>query len=265
MTRRTTSRRTTDLEPRFLASAGSSICSQTATLKPCADQAWRGRPRRACTGTPHIGMSSPRCLPRLVSAMPSAARRPRRPRRTARRSRPCGRTAARRVGAPWSRRYCAITGVAPSRTDACRPLSAASCASSSTTCLTSKKLLAAEWPPNSGIMQWLAKGREAAQATSVRRCSRPPSHEAGKGLFPALASSRVRRLRPISRRLKEISHRPSVKTRARRATPHQLRARGVAPCRRLVPRPLRRDPCAVHRDRRESRCRHGSRARAAAG
>ena len=31
---RTTSRRTTDLAPRFLASAGSSICSQTATLKP---------------------------------------------------------------------------------------------------------------------------------------------------------------------------------------------------------------------------------------
>ncbi len=34
VTTRTTSRRTTDLEPRFLASAGFSICSQTATLKP---------------------------------------------------------------------------------------------------------------------------------------------------------------------------------------------------------------------------------------
>ena len=38
VTTRTTSRRTTDLEPRFRASAGSSICSQTATLKPGADQ-----------------------------------------------------------------------------------------------------------------------------------------------------------------------------------------------------------------------------------
>jgi len=34
VTSRTTSRRTTDLLPRFLASAGSSICSQTATRKP---------------------------------------------------------------------------------------------------------------------------------------------------------------------------------------------------------------------------------------
>ncbi len=34
VTTRTTSRCTTDLEPRFRASAGSSICSQTATLKP---------------------------------------------------------------------------------------------------------------------------------------------------------------------------------------------------------------------------------------
>jgi hypothetical protein len=34
VTRRTTSRRTTDFEPRFFASAGSSICSQTATRKP---------------------------------------------------------------------------------------------------------------------------------------------------------------------------------------------------------------------------------------
>jgi hypothetical protein len=39
VTRRTTSRRTTALDPpRFLASAGSSICSQTATRKPFADQ-----------------------------------------------------------------------------------------------------------------------------------------------------------------------------------------------------------------------------------
>ena len=36
VTRRTTSRLTTDFEPRFLASAGSSICSQTATRKPSA-------------------------------------------------------------------------------------------------------------------------------------------------------------------------------------------------------------------------------------
>ena len=34
VTTRTTSRWTTDFEPRFLASAGFSICSQTATLKP---------------------------------------------------------------------------------------------------------------------------------------------------------------------------------------------------------------------------------------
>ena len=34
VTTRVTSRWTTDLEPRFLASAGFSICSQTATLKP---------------------------------------------------------------------------------------------------------------------------------------------------------------------------------------------------------------------------------------
>ncbi len=34
VTMRTTSRRTTDLAPRLRASAGSSICSQTATLKP---------------------------------------------------------------------------------------------------------------------------------------------------------------------------------------------------------------------------------------
>ena len=51
---------------------GSSTCSQTATLKP-----WRiKRDRYAswlCTGTPHILMSSPRCWPRLVSAISSAA------------------------------------------------------------------------------------------------------------------------------------------------------------------------------------------------
>ena len=35
VTTRTISRRTTALEPRFFASAGSSICSQTATRKPC--------------------------------------------------------------------------------------------------------------------------------------------------------------------------------------------------------------------------------------
>ena len=74
VTRRTTSRRTTDFAPRFLASAGSSICSQTATRKPERDQASADSRRRHATGTPHIGMSSPRCLPRLVSAMPSAAR-----------------------------------------------------------------------------------------------------------------------------------------------------------------------------------------------
>ncbi len=34
VTSRTTSRRTTDFEPRFFASAGSSICSQTATRNP---------------------------------------------------------------------------------------------------------------------------------------------------------------------------------------------------------------------------------------
>ena len=34
VTTRTTSRRTTALEPRFFASDGSSSCSQTATLKP---------------------------------------------------------------------------------------------------------------------------------------------------------------------------------------------------------------------------------------
>ena len=34
VTIRTTSRRTMDFDPRFLASAGSSICSQTATLNP---------------------------------------------------------------------------------------------------------------------------------------------------------------------------------------------------------------------------------------
>ena len=38
VTRRTTSRLTTDLAPRFLASAGSSICSQTATRMPERDQ-----------------------------------------------------------------------------------------------------------------------------------------------------------------------------------------------------------------------------------
>jgi hypothetical protein len=36
VTSRTTSRFTGDLEPRFFASAGSSICSQMATLKPSA-------------------------------------------------------------------------------------------------------------------------------------------------------------------------------------------------------------------------------------
>ncbi len=36
VTRRTISRRTTDLPPRFLASLGSSVCSQTATRKPDA-------------------------------------------------------------------------------------------------------------------------------------------------------------------------------------------------------------------------------------
>ena len=34
VTSRTTSRRTTDFEPRFLASAGSSVCSHMATRKP---------------------------------------------------------------------------------------------------------------------------------------------------------------------------------------------------------------------------------------
>ena len=38
VTSRTTSRRTTDLAPRFLASAGSSICSHTATRMALADQ-----------------------------------------------------------------------------------------------------------------------------------------------------------------------------------------------------------------------------------
>ena len=38
VTSRTTSRRTTDLPPRFFASAGSSICSQTATRNPWPDQ-----------------------------------------------------------------------------------------------------------------------------------------------------------------------------------------------------------------------------------
>ena len=34
VTMRTTSRATTDLAPRFLAAAGSSVCSHTATRKP---------------------------------------------------------------------------------------------------------------------------------------------------------------------------------------------------------------------------------------
>ena len=73
VTRRTTSRRTTALGPRFRASAGSSICSQTATRWPCAIRRWRYS-SAAWIGTPHMGMSWPRCLPRLVSAMPSARR-----------------------------------------------------------------------------------------------------------------------------------------------------------------------------------------------
>ena len=71
VTRRTTSRRTTALGPRLRASAGSSICSHTATRWPCAIRRWRYS-SAAWIGTPHIGMSCPRCLPRLVSAMPSA-------------------------------------------------------------------------------------------------------------------------------------------------------------------------------------------------
>ena len=71
VTSRVTSRRTTDFEPRFRASAGSSSCSQTATRWPCAMSRCRYSSAR-CTGTPHIGMSTPLCRPRLVSTMPSA-------------------------------------------------------------------------------------------------------------------------------------------------------------------------------------------------
>ena len=72
VTSRTTSRLTTDFAPRLRASAGSSICSQTATRNPLRISVSR-YPSAACTGTPHIGMSCPRCCPRLVSAMSSAA------------------------------------------------------------------------------------------------------------------------------------------------------------------------------------------------
>ena len=58
-------------EPRFLASAGSSSCSQTATRWPSAISRCRYSSARI-TGTPHSGMSRPRYLPRLVSTMPSA-------------------------------------------------------------------------------------------------------------------------------------------------------------------------------------------------
>jgi hypothetical protein len=55
---RVTSRATTLLAPRFFASAGSSICSQTATRKPAAISLCRYSSERT-TGTPHIGMSAP--------------------------------------------------------------------------------------------------------------------------------------------------------------------------------------------------------------
>ena len=41
VTMRTTARRTTDLPPRLRASAGSSVCSQTATVWPDAMRVWR--------------------------------------------------------------------------------------------------------------------------------------------------------------------------------------------------------------------------------
>jgi hypothetical protein len=72
VTTRTTSRRTIDLPPRFLASAGSSICSQTATRWPARISLARYA-SAACTGTPAIGMGSPPCAPRAVSVIPSAA------------------------------------------------------------------------------------------------------------------------------------------------------------------------------------------------
>ena len=71
VTSRTTSRLTTDFAPRFFASAGSSSCSHTATRWPSAISRLRYSSARS-TGTPHMRMSSPSCLPRLVSTMPSA-------------------------------------------------------------------------------------------------------------------------------------------------------------------------------------------------
>ena len=73
VTRRTTSRRTTDFAP-ALPGLGR-VLDLLADGDPVAGarSAAAGSRRRASTGTPHIGMSAPWCLPRLVSTMPSAA------------------------------------------------------------------------------------------------------------------------------------------------------------------------------------------------
>ena len=94
------SRRTTAFAPRRLAVAGSSICSHTATWCPCRDQA-REVVVGGMDGHAAHGDVGRRCLPRLVSAIPSAREAPsRRPRRTARRNRPCGRTGGSRHWPP---------------------------------------------------------------------------------------------------------------------------------------------------------------------
>ena len=70
VTRRVTSLFTTAFDPLFLASAGSSICSTTATLKP-ALMAFCKYSSATFKGTPAIGMSLPWYVPRLVRVRPN--------------------------------------------------------------------------------------------------------------------------------------------------------------------------------------------------
>ena len=111
MTSRTTSRLTTDFGPRLRASAGSSVCSQTATRWPERDQlvqiVVRSLDRHATHGD---------VFAKVFAALGQhdaerSARRSSRRRRTVRRNRPCGRTAGNRGLARLISRYCAIMGV----------------------------------------------------------------------------------------------------------------------------------------------------------
>ena len=78
-------------------------------------------------------------------------------------------------------------------------------------------------------------------------------------------SSRVRRAsRTSSLGFNGESMRPSKRA-ARRLAPHQPRARRFVPRRRLLPRPFRRHPCAVHGERRRAGAAMAARARARLG